>query len=129
MGYETYIKSTPLWGVSQNRVNNTYNLLTFLWIECIGERRGKLALIVVKILTRGSCKLVFQCKAGSISAPIRISFPTTPKPSFTILLPSIDPGLTAMTTGPSSGSAESILSKSSSFLNYIHASGRHDLAR
>ena len=44
-----------------------------------------------------------------ISAPMRISPPATPKASFTILLPGIDPGLTAMIAGPSSLSASAIL--------------------
>ena len=36
-----------------------------------------------------------------ICAPMPMSPPATPNASFTILVPSIEPGLTATTTGPS----------------------------
>ena len=53
-----------------------------------------------KYLPDASAKSLDSAARMRISVPIRISLPAMPKPCFTILVPSNDPGLTAMIAGP-----------------------------
>ena len=80
-----------------DRLDNTNDLVAFAGVEDIGMRLGETAGIIVEIAAGSGCEFIRQ---GGANKNIR----ATPKPSFTIFVPSIEPGFTDTTAGPASPS-------------------------